>query len=356
MLFGAPALLKLLWIVPVLLALGIAGAWLRRRRLRRFAEAPLWSRLTPERSGALRLLRYVLALVAMAFAAVAAARPQVGARLVQVERRGIDVVVALDVSLSMEATDVVPNRLDRSKQEIRELLDGLKGNRVGIVLFSGSSFLLCPLTVDTGAANLFLDSVSPDVLPDPGTNLEEALRGARNAFGADLSDPRGRAVILFTDGESHVGDVDAAAGSLKEDGIPVLTVGVGTPNGQPIPIYDADGKLTGYKKDRSGEVVLSRLEEPLLRRVAESTGGRYYPATLQGHEVGDMLGYLDKLQKGELGGVVRRRVEERYQVPAAVAAVLLLFAIMVPEARRVEEGEPSEESEEPAPAGKGARR
>ena len=350
MLFGAPALLKLLWILPVLLALGIAGIWLRRRRLRRFVEAPLWGRLSPERSGTLRLLRYLLALAALAFAAVAAARPQVGARLVQVERQGIEVVVALDVSLSMEATDVVPDRLERSKQEIRELLDGLKGDRVGIVLFSGSSFLLCPMTLDTGAANLFLDTVTPDVLPDPGTNLEEALRGARTAFGTDISDRKGRAVILFTDGESHVGDVDAAAGQLEDDGIPVLTVGVGTPNGQPIPIYDADGKLTGYKKDRSGDVVLSRLEEPLLRRLAESTGGRYYPATLQGHEVGQMLDFLEKLQKGELGGAVRRRVEERYQIPAAVAAVLLFFAVMVPEARRTEDAE----SPNPAPA-KGGR-
>ncbi len=345
MLFGAPALLHLLWLVPVLAGLGGLGIWLRRRRLRRWADAVLWGRLSPERSGGLRVLRYLLALGAVAFAAVAAARPQVGARLVQVDRQGIEVVVALDVSLSMEANDVVPSRLQRSQQEIRELLDGLRGDRVGIVLFSGTSFLLCPLTLDTGAANLFLDSVSADVLPDPGTNLEEALRGARNAFGEEPGSDRGRAVILFTDGETHEGDPDAAVGQLADEHIPVLTVGVGTPAGQPIPVLDEHGNLTGYKKDRAGEVVLSRLDEPVLRRIAGATGGRYFPATLQGHEVEAMLDYLNKLEKGELGGALRRRVEERFQIPAAVALVLLFLAVLVPEARG---SDASRSGEEPA--------
>ncbi len=337
MLFGDPRLLLLLWALPLLAGLGFLGGWLRRKRLERWADAHLWRRLAPARSGVRRGFRYALALAALAFMVIAAARPQVGARLVQVDRKGSEVVVALDVSLSMEANDVVPNRLERSQQEIRELLAGLKGDRVGIVIFSGSSFLLCPLTLDTGAANLFLDSVSADVLPDPGTNLEEALRGAKRAFKDDTGEATGRAIVLFTDGESHVGDAGAAVKELKEAGIPVLTVGVGTPNGQPIPLMDATGHLAGYKKDRGGNVVLSKLDEPLLRKIAENTGGRYYPATLQGHEVGDMLEFLDKLEKGELGGALRRRVEERFQIPAAVAAVFLFLAVLVPEARRVDE-------------------
>lgn len=338
MLFGDPRWLHLLWAVPALAALGVVAAWLRRRRLRAWADDALWARIAPTRSGLLRGVKFSLVIVALVFLLVAAARPQVGAQLVQVDRRGIDVVVLLDVSLSMEATDVVPNRLERSKQEIRELLNGLRGDRAAIVIFSGSSFVLCPLTLDVAAANLFLDAVSADVLPDPGTNLEEALRGGRSALEAELEGSRGRAIILFTDGESHTGDAMAAARSLKDDGIPVLTVGVGTPNGEPIPVADADGRRTGYKKDRAGNVVLSRLDEALLREIAETTGGRYYPATLQGHEVGEMLKFLGRLERGELGGTQRRRVEERFQVPAAVAVVLLLLAVLVPEARRVHNG------------------
>jgi len=345
MLFGDPRWLHLLWAVPALAALGVVAAWLRRRRLGAWADDVLWGRLAPARSGLLRGIKLVLTLLALALLLVAAARPQVGARLVQVERRGIDVVVLLDVSLSMEATDVVPDRLERSKQEIRELLDGLRGDRAAIVLFSGSSFALCPLTLDVAAANLFLDAVTSDVLPDPGTNLEEALRGGRSALETELATARGRAIVLFTDGESHSGDAAAAAQSLEEDGIPVLTVGVGTPGGEPIPMRDAGGRLTGYKKDRAGNVVLSRLDEALLRQIAETTGGRYYPATLQGHEVGEMLKFLGRLERGELGGSVRRRVEERYQVPAAVAVVLLLLAVLVPEARR-ERGDAGEGSRE----------
>ncbi len=333
MLFGDPRLLHLLWAVPVLLALGGLAAWVRGRRLRRWADEGLWLRLAPARSRWLRALRYGLLVATVAFAVLAAARPQAGARLVQVERRASEVVIALDVSLSMEANDVVPNRLDRSKQEIRELLDGLRGDRVGIVIFSGTSFLLCPMTMDMAAANLFLDAVQADALPDPGTNLEEALRGARSAFG-DLPGDRGRAVILFTDGESHEGEVIGAAEALADDGIPVLTVGVGTPNGEPIPVRDENGRVSGYKKDRAGTVVLSRLDEDLLRRVAEITGGSYHPATLQGHEVGEMLEFLDRLERGELGGSLSRRVEERFQVPAALAAVMLLLSLLVPEGRR----------------------
>jgi Ca-activated chloride channel family protein len=265
----------------------------------------------------------------------------VGARLVQVERRGIEVLAVLDVSLSMEASDVLPNRLERSKQEIRELFDRRRGDRVGIELFAGSSFLLCPLTLDVAAANLFLDAVEVDVLPDPGTNLEEALAGARRTL--ETEERRGaQVVILFTDGEGHLGDPRAAARTLREAGIPVLTVGVGTPNGEPIPVFDPSGRLAGYKKDRAGSVVLSRLDEGLLQEIAAITGGKYFPATLEGREVGEIDEYLKKLERGELGGSIRRRVDERFQIPVAVAAVLLVLALLVPEARRVEEVEGSE--------------
>jgi Ca-activated chloride channel family protein len=335
MLWGEPQLLRLLWLVPVLVLAAGWGIASRRRRLGRYAESPLWSRLAPARSGGMRGVRIALALLALAFALIAAARPQVGARLVQVDRRGIDVIAVLDVSLSMEATDVVPSRLDRAKEEIRELADGLRGNRLGVVLFSGSSFLLCPLTLDAAAVNLFLDATTVDALPDPGTNLEAALRGALDALQRGGSDGGGRAVVLFTDGEGHEGDVTAAAKALAEARIPVLAVGVGTPNGQPIPMFDpASGRLTGYKKDRSGNVVLSRLDEGTLRQIAEATGGRYFPATLQGREVHEMLDVLGRIERGELGGGMRRRVEERYQVPAGIAAVFLFLALAVPEGSR----------------------
>lgn len=339
MIIGEPQALHLLWLLPVLVILGLVGAWLRGRRLRRWASADLWRRIAPQRSRLRRATRYGLALVAVTFAILAAARPQVGAKLVQVDRQGIRVVVALDVSLSMEATDVVPNRLERSKQEIRELLDGLKGDQVGILLFSGSSFLLCPLTLDVAAANLFLDAVTVDVLPDPGTNVGAALTGAKQALEKDETGGA-RVVVLFTDGESHEGSALETAKALGEAGIPVLTVGVGTPAGQPIPVVDANGRRTGYKKDRSGNVVLSRLDEGLLKQVAETTHGHYYPATLQGHEIGEILDTLHRMARGELGGGMRRRVEERYQIPAGIATLFLFLSLLLPEGRRTDEREP----------------
>ncbi len=337
MILGSPEYLPLFWLVPGLMLIGALAARVRRRRLAAWADRHLWVKLAPARSSWLRASRYGLALVALTFALGAAIRPQVGASLIQVERQGIEVIVVLDVSLSMEATDVIPNRLQRSKLEVRELLEGLRGDRVGVVLFAGSSFLLCPLTLDVAAANLFLDAVSVDILPDPGTNLEAALKGAREAF--DTGGEGARVIILFTDGEGHEGDPLRIAEELADEGVPVLTVGVGTPSGEPIPVSGPEGKRTGYKKDRAGNVVLSRLDEAILKQVASISGGRYYPATLQGHEVGEMLDYLRRLERGELGGAIRRRVDERFQIPAGIATLFLFLVFLVPEGRRVDEDE-----------------
>ena len=332
MLWGEPRLLLVLWLVPILLVLAIAAAWSRRRRLREWAELHLLSRMAPARAPVRRGTRNVLFVIAVAFAVLAAARPQVGARTVQVDRRGIDVLIALDVSLSMEAEDVVPNRLERSKQEIREMLDELRGNRIGILLFSGSAFLYCPLTLDVAAANLFLDAIQADVLPDPGTNLEVALTTSKETL-ENAEGQAGQAIVLFTDGEGHEGDPLPIARLLGEDTVPVLTIGVGTPAGQPIPVMDQNGRNAGYKKDRSGQVVLSRLDEDTLKRIAEMSGGTYFPATLQGHEIGQVIDFLGRMERGELGGSLRRRVEERFQIPAGVATVFLLLALILPEAR-----------------------
>ena len=240
--FARPELLQALWFVPGFVLLGVLALWSRQRRMARWADQSLWISQAPHRAAGLRLLRLVLLAVALGFAILAAARPQAAARLVQVESQGIEVVVLLDTSLSMEATDVVPSRLDSSRQEIRELFRGLEGARVGLVLFSGSSLPLCPLTSDVAGANLFLDAVSVDVLPDPGTNLEEALRGAYELLDRETPGTASRAVILFSDGESHDGDPFTVAAQFEAEGIPILTVGVGTRNGMPIPVLDARGQ------------------------------------------------------------------------------------------------------------------
>lgn len=332
MTWGAPGWLwSLVLLVPVVGLLVVRGmAW--RRTLARQVEPALWDRLTSGGDLRGRRVRDALLLLAAAAGLVAAARPQFGSRIVQVKRSGIDVIAALDASASMDAADVVPNRLARSRREIADLVERLRGDRIGIVIFEGEAFLLCPLTLDYGAARLFLDAAETRMLPTPGSDLAEGIRTCLRSFPRDGN--RSRAIVVFSDGESHGADVLAAAEEARKADVRIFTVGVGTPTGQPIPMRDDEGRTTGYKKDRGGEVVLSRLDEGTLRRVAEETGGRYYPATLAGGEIEAIYQGLSDMEQAELKAGLRSRHEERFQILAGLAVLCLVGQIAWPRAPR----------------------
>lgn len=330
--WGAPAWL---WTLPLLLgvaALLIGRGLVWRRTLARQVEPRLWDRLTGGGDSGGRRFRDALLLVAAAASLVAAARPQFGSRIVQVKRSGIDLIVALDASASMDAADVVPNRLARSRREIVDLMGRLRGDRIGIVVFEGEAFLLCPLTLDYGAARLFLDAAETRMLPTPGSDLAEAIRTCLRSFPKEGN--RSRAIVVFSDGESHAADVMQAVEEARAADVRIFTVGVGTPGGQPIPEHDDAGGVIGYKKDRGGQVVLSRLDEATLRRVAEETGGRYYPATLAGGEIEAIYKGLSEMEQAELKAGLRSRHEERFQLLAGLAALCLIGQLAWPRAPR----------------------
>jgi Ca-activated chloride channel family protein len=267
---------------------------------------------------------------------VAMARPQWGTRLEPVTRRGSDLVVVLDTSLSMSAEDLAPNRLAQAKHAIGSLLERVAGDRVALVTFAGRAHLNCPLTVDHGAIRLFLDSVDVDTVPVAGTALGDALKAGLDALrtGSNGAEDRGRAVVLWSDGEDHAGEVDEALDALKGAGVVVHTVGSGTSRGAPIPLRDEAGLLTGYKKDGEGKVVTTRLSEEVLERIALESGGRYYRATTSEVEVDEIGQSLSSLSRGELGSELRTRYEERFQVPLLLGWIALVAESLLGDRRR----------------------
>jgi len=343
--FASPELLWLLLALPLLAAGALWSAARRRRSLALFAGGAAWiSRFELEVSRNRRAAKALLLYAALASFAVAAARPQWGTRLEPVTRRGSDIVLLLDHSLSMAADDLPPSRLEHARNAIVSLLGKLAGDRVALVTFAGKPTLLCPLTIDHAAVRLFLETVHEETTQVPGTALAEALRVAASAFGDDRpsAGERNRAVVLFTDGEDHEGGLDEQIPALEEAGIAVYALGCGSTRGAPIPLRDDAGAQTGYKKDGEGRIVTTRLDEGLLESLALGTGGRYYRATPSEAEMDDIAGALSGMEQREFGSLLRTRYEERFQIPLLLGTLCLIVESLIGDRRRRDAGAAAE--------------
>jgi Ca-activated chloride channel family protein len=279
-----------------------------------------------------RRWRLVLWFLALIFLIIALARPRWGSQVEYVERQGVEIMVALDISESMLAEDLKPNRLERAKLEISELMDRLEGNELGLVLFSGAAFVQFPLTSDFNTARMFLESANPGLISRSGTAVAEAINIAKTGFNEERATQK--VIILLTDGEDHDGEVITAAEEAAGEGIIIYTIGFGSPDGEPIPQYGGLGELVGYKKDRNGEVVLSKLDETTLQQIAFVTNGRYYRAAADGREVGFLAGAINELQTTELEGRFETRRVERFQWFVAIAIAFLVIGELIPDRRR----------------------
>jgi len=281
----------------------------------------LSGRLAASVSRRRRTWKTIYLLLALLTTVLALARPQYGRKLRMVQRKGIDIVIALDTSDSMLAEDIKPNRLERAKQEISSLIDRLRGDRVALVAFAGEAFVQCPLTSDYGAAKMFLDIIDQSI--EPGTAIGQAIRTSTAIF--QDKERKYKAIILITDGEDHRSDPLAAAEQAAQEGVRIYPIGVGSPGGVPIPIRDERADLVEYKKDRHGETVLSRLDEITLQRIALKTGGRSYRATTGEMELESILEELEGMEKKELASREYDLREDRYQY-FVLATVILLAA------------------------------
>lgn len=324
--------LWLLALVPAALLFFFWALRQRRQALQRFAEARLLPALAPDLDERRHRWRAAMLLVALTLLVVALAGPKWGFHWEEVHREGIDIIVALDTSRSMLAEDVKPNRLERAKLAVQDLVKQLRGDRIGLVAFAGSAFVQCPLTLDYQAFAESLRAVDAGIIPKGGTALGEAITAGIGAFEGHQG--KHQAFILITDGEDHEGQIDAAAKQAADQGIKIYTVGIGTPDGDLIPIT-VDGQQ-GFLKDRRGQVVKSRLDDEALKTIATTTSGAYV------HADGPSLGldvvyndYLSRMEKRELTSTMERRFEERFQIPLFLAVMLLAAEPLVGERRRL---------------------
>ena len=324
MTWSHPLYLFALLAVPAAVALFGWATVQRRDALRRFAGGEQGD--YAESLARRRRWQAALLTGAVFFLVVALAGPRYGTQLREVQQQGLDVVVALDVSESMLAEDVAPSRLARAKYEIEGLLGELSGSRVGLVVFAGEAFIQCPLTTDFGAVRLFLDAAEPSLIPTQGTDLGQALRVSLQAFdvanaGPDGDEVRARALLLLSDGENHAGGFGPDLEQAQDLGVTVFAAGVGETEGAPIPVYRR-GRLAGYKTDRSGQAVETRLEETALRDLAQH--GSYYRIAQGGSDVGEITEALGRLDRGTFATEQFEDFAEQYQWPLALALLLLV--------------------------------
>ena len=325
--------LHLLWGVFALIAFFIWTVKYKLVLLKRFGNLEILQKLMRTYSPRRRNIKYILIIFSYIFFVIALANPQIGKKLEEFTREGVDIIVALDVSTSMLAEDISPNRLEKAKHEVGKLIDILQGDRIGLIAFAGMAHVQCPLTLDYSAAKLFLSIMDPDLIPQPGTAIGDAVRKATSAF--NIEERKHKVLILITDGEDHQSDPLEAVKEAEQEGVTIYTVGIGSSQGVPIPIYNKSGIQTGFKKDRQGNVVTTKLDVVTLQKIAYETGGKYYLASSGEAELDEIYAEISEMEKKELSSKRFSQYEDRFQIFVLLGLLMLVIEWIIPEGRRV---------------------
>ncbi len=319
--------IEMLWwlvAIPVFVIAYIVYTKRKQRQLREFGDQELMAQLMPDASKSRPIWKFSLMMIALVLLIIAAARPQYGQKENSIKRQGIEVMVALDISNSMLAEDVAPNRLDRAKQMLSKMIDNMVDDKVGLVVFAGDAFTQLPITCDYVSAKMFLNTITPSLIPTQGTAIGSALQTAITSFGSQESDA-GRAIILITDGENHEDDAIAAAKKVQELGMQVFVIGIGKPEGAPIPKPGTND----YFKDRSGQVVVSKLNEDMCQQIAQAGNGVYVRCDNTNTAMRALQQELDRIATAELETTVYADYNEQYQSFALIALLLLLIEFFI---------------------------
>ena len=321
MTFGNLHAIHYLWLLPALMLFYIWSYKKRNRAIAKFAHKDLLDQLIPSLDRKRQNLKTLFILLSVFAIALSLMRPQWGFEWEEISRSGLDILIAIDTSRSMLAEDVKPNRLERSKLAVKDLIQKLRGDRIGLIAFAGNAFLQCPLTVDYSGFMLSLDDLNVYTIPRGGTSLSDAIRIALDSYEGGKK--KYKALVIITDGEDHEGNTAEWVEKAKEQGVKIFTIGIGTKEGELIPVTDESGNRM-FLKDRSGNVVKTSLDESALQEIAMTTGGSYVKATAT--EFGLDLIYeekLSKMEKREVENKMIRKYYERYQIPLTIALLLL---------------------------------
>ncbi len=291
----------------------------------KYGESNLLKILAPEFSTAKPIIKFVLYSLAVAAVVMALADLQSGSRIEKVKRKGIDLIICLDVSNSMLAQDIRPYRLERAKQAIFKLIDKLEGDRIGLIVFAGKAYTQLPITTDYAAAKLFVSTVNTGMVPTQGTAIGEAIKLASSSFGDTRHN---KAIVLITDGEDHEGQVLEQAESASKSGIILYTIGMGLSEGAPIPVFEGDVQ-TGYKKDKDGNTIISRLDEATLKQIANVGKGMYVRASNSDAGLNTVFEDLEKIEKSDIESKQFSDFESRFQYFAGLALLILVLDLFV---------------------------
>lgn len=316
--------LWLLMLIPVFIAGYIAFIQRKNRQLKAFGDPELTAELMPNVSRIRPVVKFGLVLLAFALLVIAVARPQYGQKEKTVKRQGIEVMIALDISNSMLAEDVAPNRLDRAKQMLSKLIDNMVDDKVGLIVFAGEAYVQLPITCDYVSAKMFLNTITPDLIKTQGTAIGDAIMTCIRSFGEEEKGVS-RAIILITDGENHEDDALAAAKAATEKGIKVFVAGIGKPDGSPIPVPGTNN----FRKDRSGNVVVSKLNEDMCREIAQAGQGIYVRCDNTNTATRAIQKELDNLASSEIETKVYADYNEQYQGFVLLALLILLIDFFI---------------------------
>jgi Ca-activated chloride channel homolog len=330
--FASPESFILLAIIFILALFFLWSINRKKRILARFGDMFLLLQNSPSISFVRQGGKAAIILVGMFFVVLTLSQLQCGTHMEMMKREGLDIIIAVDVSNSMLAEDMKPNRLAKAKQEIRGLIDRLKGDRVGLVAFAGEAFVQCPLTLDYSVVQIFLDVLNTDLIPSQGTAIGDAIRVATKAF--EGQERKHKVLILLTDGEDQNTDPIGASEEARKEGVKIFPIGIGSPVGEPIPIVDRNGKRVGFMKDNKGDVIVSKLDEVTLQKIALNTGGKYYRATAGEMELDKVYDEINKMEKKELEGKLLMQYEDRFQYPLFLAIILIVMEFFISEKRR----------------------
>ncbi|MBA3679974.1 MAG: VWA domain-containing protein [Bacteroidetes bacterium] len=314
--------------LPVMLILVMLYFVSRKKKLKRLGDANLISGLIPYSSRRKRIVKVVLFLSGFSSLIIALCNLQTGSKLTEVKREGADLIVCIDVSNSMLAQDLSPNRLTRAKYALEKMIDGLEGDRLGLVVFAGEAYVQLPITTDYSAAKLFLESIGPGIVPVQGTNIADAIKKASESFSTD--EGKNRAIILITDGENHDSEAIQAAEEAGKKGIMISTIGIGSANGVPIPILE-NGVMKGYRKDKEGQTVITKLNSNLLKTIASKGNGVFVQASQADIGLGAVLDKISELDKAQIENKMYTDYEDQFQWFLGLALILFFIEFLISE-------------------------